>query len=100
MLEVTINGEIRTFHETLTVADLLGRLGHDGRRVAVEVNREVVPSASHLGRRLQQGDAVEIVTLVGGGSSETATADKPLIVGKFRFTSRLITGTGKYASYP
>ena len=58
MLEVTINGEIRTFHETLTVAELLDRLGHDRRRVAVEVNREVVPSARHGGRRLHEGDAV------------------------------------------
>ena len=99
MLEVTINGEIRTFPETLTVADLLGRLGKDSSRVAVEVNRELIPAARHPGRRLEQGDAVEIVTLVGGGSSEAQPADKPLVVGKFRFTSRLITGTGKYANY-
>jgi thiazole synthase len=99
MLEVTINGEIRTFHQTLTVAELLDRLGHDSRRVAVEVNREVVSAQNHAGRRLQRGDAVEIVTLVGGGSADAAPVDKPLVVGKFRFRSRLITGTGKYASY-
>src|SRR5438045_113074 len=99
MLEVTINGETRTFHETLTVAALLDQLGHDRRRVAVEVNREVVPATTQANRRLQRGDAVEIVTLVGGGSSEQAPADKPLIIGKFRFQSRLITGTGKYANY-
>ena len=99
MIEVNINGEIRTFPETLTVADLLDRLGHDRRRVAVEVNREVVPATNHLGRRLREGDAVEIVTLVGGGSGEAVPVDKPLVVGKFRFQSRLITGTGKYASY-
>jgi thiazole synthase len=99
MLEVTINGEIRTFHGTLTVAELLGQLGHDSRRVAVEINREVVPAAKHSGRRLEEGDAVEVVTLVGGGSSEVPPSDKQLVVGKFRFTSRLITGTGKYANY-
>jgi thiazole synthase len=99
MLELTINGEIRTFHETLTVAELLDRLGHDRRRVAVEVNRELVPGTNHVGRRLQRGDAVEIVTLVGGGAADGAPMDKPLIVGNFRFTSRLITGTGKYANY-
>jgi thiazole synthase len=99
MFQVTINGEIRTFHEILTVADLLGQLGHDSRRVAVEINWEVVPAAKHSGRSLESGDAVEIVTLVGGGSSDSPPADKPLVAGKFRFTSRLITGTGKYASY-
>jgi thiazole synthase len=99
MLDITINGESRTFHESLTVADLLDRLSHDRRRVAVEVNREVIPVAGHQGRRLQKGDAVEIVTLVGGGASDAVPPDKPLVVGKFRFGSRLITGTGKYANY-
>src|SRR5262249_27423707 len=99
MLEVTINGEIRTFRETITIADLLDRLGHDRRRVAVEVNREVVPLTNQGGWRLQAGDSVEIVTLVGGGSTEAAPADKPLVVGRFRFHSRLVTGTGKYSSY-
>jgi thiazole synthase len=99
MLDITINGEFRTFQETLTVADLLNRLGHDRRRVAVEVNRELVPAISHGGRRLEKGDAVEIVTLVGGGASDAVPTDKALVVGKFRFLSRLITGTGKYANY-
>ncbi len=42
---------------------------------------------------------MEVVTLVGGGAPETPPADMPLVIGKFRFTSRLITGTGKYATY-
>jgi thiazole synthase len=42
---------------------------------------------------------VEIVTLVGGGSGPAAPADAPLVIGTFTFHSRLITGTGKYASY-
>ncbi len=114
MLHFTLNGEPRTLPEPLTVAQLLERLGHDRRRVAVEVNQEVVPAAAHPDRRLGAGDAVEIVTLVGGGSDgpsaplapggrgvggEGVPADKPLVVGKFRFQSRLITGTGKYATY-
>ena len=40
-----------------------------------------------------------LVTLVGGGAADVAPADKPLKIGKFTFRSRLITGTGKYASY-
>jgi thiazole synthase len=100
MLHITINGEPRTLPEILTVADLLTRLGHDRRRVAVEVNREVVPAPHHGGRQLQEGDDVEIVTLVGGGSPDAEPPrDKPLTIGKLSFRSRLITGTGKYASY-
>ncbi|MGB2938329.1 MAG: sulfur carrier protein ThiS, partial [Phycisphaerae bacterium] len=37
------------------------------RRIAVEVNRELVPRSRHGARALAEGDAVEIVTLVGGG---------------------------------
>ncbi|HZT80764.1 MAG TPA: sulfur carrier protein ThiS [Gemmataceae bacterium] len=100
MLQVTVNGEPRSLPDSLTVAQLLEKLGHDRRRVAVEVNREVVPSARHGEHRLASGDAVEIVTLVGGGEPDPGPpADRPLAVGKFRFQSRLITGTGKYASY-
>jgi thiazole synthase len=112
MMTLTVNGEARTLPDSLTVADLLQRLGYDCRRVAVEVNCAVVPAPRHVEHRLAAGDRVEVVTLVGGGAPEEArrTAstpaalgaeppDKPLVIGKFTFTSRLITGTGKYVSY-
>ncbi len=100
MLQVTLNGESRTLPESLTVADLVEQLGYDRRRIAVEVNREVVPLPQQPAIRLASGDAVEIVTLVGGGSTDLdVPSDKPLVIGKLSFRSRLITGTGKYASY-
>jgi thiazole synthase len=96
----TLNGERRHADHPLTVAQLLDRFGFDRRKVAVEVNREVVPRARHPEHPLADGDAVEVVTLVGGGSPEAdVPEDKPLVVGQFRFRSRLITGTGKYAGY-
>jgi thiazole synthase len=98
MLTLRINGEIRTISEAATLADLLRLLGYDRRRIAVEVNREVVPLPHHDRHRLSAGDDVEIVTLVGGGATDTAR-DKPLRIGSFTFRSRLITGTGKYANY-
>ena len=99
MPTIILNGEPRPLRQPSTVADLLAKLGHDGRRVAVEVNLDLVPLARHAETKLKEGDAVEIVTLVGGGSLESPPADKPLVVGKFSFRSRLSTGTGKYASY-
>jgi thiazole synthase len=98
MLTLTVNGEPRAFPEPLTVAELLERLGYDRRRVAVEVNQAVVPWLHHADQPLRADDQVEVVTLVGGGSG-AAPADKPLLVGPFILRSRLITGTGKYASY-
>jgi thiazole synthase len=100
MPTLTINGESRDFPGMLTVAGLLDRLGYDRRRVAVEVNQEIVPAARHGEHPLAAGDRVEVVTLVGGGSpAADDPTDKSLVIGKFRFTSRLITGTGKYAGY-
>jgi thiazole synthase len=100
MLHLTINGESRTLAQPLTIAELLEQLGYDRHRIAVEVNREVVPRPQHHNHRLAAGDAVEIVTLVGGGAAAAEPpADKPLVLGKFTFRSRLITGTGKYAGY-
>jgi thiazole synthase len=96
---LTVNGQPRQLPAPLSVADLLRALGHDPRKVAVEVNRAVVPAARHGEYRLAPDDHVEIVTLVGGGAPESPPADRPLVVGPFRFTSRLITGTGKFATY-
>src|SRR5437762_2273415 len=97
MIDITLNGEPNTLPQPLSIRELIELKGLDPRKIAVEVNREVVPKARHGEHRLQAGDAVEIVTLVGGGSG--APADKPLKIGKFTFRSRLITGTGKYATY-
>lgn len=100
MIQLLVNGESRSMPEPLTVAELLNRLGYDRRRIAVEVNREVIPQPRHLEHPLISGDQVEIVTLVGGGSGEPPSpSDKPLKVGAFTLRSRLITGTGKYATY-
>jgi thiazole synthase len=97
MIDIILNGAPNTLAQPLSIQQLIEQIGLDPRKVAVEVNREVVPKAQHPERRLQPGDAVEIVTLVGGGS--LPPVDKPLKIGMFTFQSRLITGTGKYASY-
>jgi thiazole synthase len=100
MLKLTINQEPKQFATALSVAELLRELRFDPKRVAVEINREVVPRARHAERALANGDAVEIVTLVGGGSPALdPPIDRPLVIGKFRFKSRLFTGTGRYANF-
>ena len=77
------------------MADLLRGLGLDSRTVAVERNREIVPRANHSATPLCEGDSVEVLTLVGGG----AEPDDALVVGGRHFRSRLIVGTGKYATF-
>ncbi len=66
-MEIVVNGERREVPEGLTVAALVERMGLAGRRLAVEVNREIVPRSRHAEHRLRPGDRVEIVHAIGGG---------------------------------
>lgn len=97
MPSILLNAEPRTIADHVTVAELLNELGRDPKKCAIEVNLIVIPRAEHGKMVLKQGDAVEIVTLVGGGSG--MPVDQPLKVGPFTFQSRLFTGTGKYSNY-
>lgn len=67
MPEITVNGEPRTIVDGLTVTDLIRELHVPHPAYAVEVNRTLVPRRDHATVTLAPGDAVEIVTLVGGG---------------------------------
>lgn len=62
-----VNGEERRIEAGRTVADLLAELRLGGRRVAVELNRDVVPAAEYASRAIRAGDTIEIVQFVGGG---------------------------------
>lgn len=66
-MQLTVNGEPRTFPEGLTVRGLVEALALTDGPVAVERNREVVPRAEHAATVLHDRDIVEIVHLVGGG---------------------------------
>ncbi len=66
-MKLTVNGQPETLDAGLTVADLLDRRQMRDQPVAVEVNRTLVPKRDHADTPLQEGDAVELVTLVGGG---------------------------------
>lgn len=66
-MNVTVNGEAKTFPEGLTVRGLVEALALTEGPVAVERNLEVVPRALHAETVLQDQDVLEIVHLVGGG---------------------------------
>jgi sulfur carrier protein len=67
IVDVLVNGESLAIDAGSSVADLIVRLELARQAVAVEVNLDLVPRARHAETRLQAGDRVEIVTLVGGG---------------------------------
>jgi thiazole synthase len=101
-LRLTVNGEQRTAEPGTTVAGLLRVMGVDPARVAVERNRDVVPRATWAQAGLADGDKIEVVAFIGGGSDRPDRPDAPpgdgdpLVLGGRKFGSRLLIGTGKY----
>lgn len=66
-MRVTLNGEARDLRAGVTVSDLVVELGIAERRIAVEVNRDVLPRDAYDARVLCDGDEVAIVHFIGGG---------------------------------
>ena len=66
-MQITLNGDPHVLADGATVASLIEQLDLAGKRLAVEVNEEVVPRSHHAERTLANGDLVEIVHAIGGG---------------------------------
>ncbi len=66
-LEIKLNGKPRQVRAGLNLAELIEELGLSAAAVAVERNLKLVRSREHAAIRLEAGDAIEVVTLVGGG---------------------------------
>jgi sulfur carrier protein len=66
-MHILLNGEEKRLASAVTVTQLLDEMGLAGRRVAVEINREIVPRSRHAEHRLQDNDRVEVVFAIGGG---------------------------------
>jgi thiamine biosynthesis protein ThiS len=64
----TVNGREHDLPSPCTMAQLLTILGMDGARIAVECNHDVVPRATYAHMTLAEGDRLEIVGFIGGGS--------------------------------
>jgi len=66
-MQLLINGQSTEMPAELTARQLVERLELAGKRIALEVNGEVVPRSGYDSRQLRQGDKVEIVHAIGGG---------------------------------
>lgn len=67
-MRIFINGEEKEIAGEPTLLELLSQLGLPAARVAVELNRELVPRAEWSVRRIRSDDRLEIVQFVGGGA--------------------------------
>ena len=67
-MRIRLNGDPYDLEQPLSVQELLERLNLDPRRVAVEHNLVIVRRAAFAATLIGDGDTVEIVNFVGGGS--------------------------------
>ena len=67
-MHVTLNGSAHHFDPPpATVADVVRALKLEGKRIAVEMNGEIVPKSRYAETRVVAGDEFEVVAAVGGG---------------------------------
>ena len=66
-MSVTVNGETRQLASALSVQQLIAELDLADKRLAVELNEQIVPRGQFEHTTLQDGDVVEIVQAIGGG---------------------------------
>lgn len=66
-MQIFLNGQTLDLTDSISLYQLLEQQGYAQRRVAVEVNRSIVPKSRHSEHMLVDGDKVEIVHALGGG---------------------------------
>lgn len=67
MMHITLNGDAHSAEPGDTAADLLRRLDLDAGKIALEINREIVPKTAYADTKVREGDEVEIISFIGGG---------------------------------
>ncbi len=89
-MNVYVNGETKQYSGDMTVADIVSELGLANKRIAVELNKEILPFGEYAQTAIKSEDRLEVVQAIGGGQEDNFT-----VAGQV-FQSRLLVGTGKY----
>jgi len=87
---IYVNGDVREYADDKRVADVITDLGLKGKKIAVELNMEILPFDQYENRLLQAEDRLEIVHAIGGGQGDA------FVIAGVAYHSRLLVGTGKY----
>lgn len=66
-MQIVVNGQSRELPNGATAADVVELLGLGGKRLAMEINEEILPRSRYPDHTLREGDNVEIVHAIGGG---------------------------------
>ena len=89
-MNVYVNGEEKNSPDNSSVATVVDAMGLTGKKIAIELNKEILPFQNYATQQLQAGDCLEVVHAIGGGQD-----DSFVLAGK-TYHSRLLVGTGKY----
>ena len=65
--KIKLNGETREFEQNLTLLELLSEMGLHEKSVFIEYNREPLDRKNYARTRINEGDVIEIVTMMAGG---------------------------------
>ena len=87
---IYVNGEQRKYVEGATVADVVNDMNLTGKKIAIELNNEILPFQQYTTQRLNAEDHLEIVHAIGGGQHDS------FLLAGVTYHSRLLVGTGKY----
>jgi thiazole synthase len=87
---IYINGETLEVNDNSRVIDVVAGMGFAGKKIAVELNKEILPFNQYQTLVLQADDRLEIVHAIGGGQ------DDSFVLAGVTYHSRLLVGTGKY----
>ncbi|HTB21077.1 MAG TPA: sulfur carrier protein ThiS [bacterium] len=100
-MKIILNGKDENVADGATVAGLLESRGIAPESAAVDVNGDLVRKHERAARVLKEGDHVEVVRMIAGGSPSASgpAADGPLVIAGKSFESRLLLGTGRYPSF-
>lgn len=66
-MQISVNGDTLEMRDGASLTELVEQMGLTGKRIAIELNAEIIPRSEHAGTALTQGDNVEIVHAIGGG---------------------------------
>lgn len=66
-MNITLNGNTQSVADSCTISQLIEQLGLSEKRLAVEVNLDIIPRSEHHTHSLKENDTVEVVHAIGGG---------------------------------
>ncbi len=84
---ISINGKEKNINDNLRLNQLIEQLELNGKRLAVEVNQEIIPKSEHANYRIKDGDNIEIVHAIGGGDP-SAKYQKKVFASHFKLPTR------------